>query len=241
MRGDLFGRQQGERYTIQCLELRGPLRFQNTEEIVKVLRRAPGITPSEVSLIHDDDVSTVFYGTYIRPYDKKTGQLMLSKQTKEDIRLLKELVDERGVHYFLEAKLVPVPTPDIGPPEWDLAGADGKYSLQVAVFYNTPGFDQRKGAALEYVKDLRSRGYQAYYYHGERASMVTVGLFGDDAIVQREDGPHYNDEVKALQTKEETFLYNLENGRKKYRIEDGQRIPVPSLLVHVPVRQSFLR
>ena len=87
--------------------------------------------------------------------------------------------------YFPLAILVPVPGAEIGPPEWKLENAQGLYTVVIADFYNDPecGFMQRQEAAVEYCKQLRDEGLEAYYYHGLSHSSVTVGAFPSTSVV----------------------------------------------------------
>jgi hypothetical protein len=105
--------------------------------------------------------------------------------------------------------------------------------LQVAAFEPGGAYENYKQGAVDYAKYLRDKGYEAYYHHGEAASVVTVGTFGADAVVKRAGRTDYSDEVRALQRKE-SFKYNLTNGAVWYAVIDGEKAPVRSLLVRIP-------
>jgi hypothetical protein len=70
------------------------------------------------------------------------------------------------------------PDPD-APPQWNLTNAQGVYSLQIAVYKDNP---QRKQAAVETVKAARAEGVEAYYYHGENASLVCIGSWPESSV-----------------------------------------------------------
>ncbi len=111
------------------------------------------------------------------------------------------------------------------------------YSLQIAAFESEVGRDdrQRMDAAEQYAARLRAEGEEAYFYHGDRFSTVTVGVFGEDAI-DMEAGGLLAPEVMALREK---YPHNIYNGREivtKKHLPSGQvRESIqPSFLVLVP-------
>jgi hypothetical protein len=243
---------QGERWTILCLELQGPDCQVTAGEIADVLRRTKGIDPKEVRVAAERGTARIHYGTYYRQVDPTTQKRSIPERMRADLLLLKELADAEGVHYFLHARKVPFPDRDVGEPEWDLRRAEGLYTLQVAVYFNTTEMQSRKLAAVEKARQLRNKGLEAYYYHGQAQSIVTVGLFGEDAVVAPVDRVHrgkvrvepgqvverYSDEVLALQKKPEC-AYNLTNDAIWYNIDrHGNRVPVRSMLVRIPAEEA---
>ena len=206
-----------------------------------------------------DGFARLYYGTYYRRTDPKTGKRPIPPQMRKDLDFLKQLVDQAGHPYFLGALPVRMPTPDVGNPEWALARAQGVYTLQVAVFEPVDDFFEYKQAAAEFCAWLRKKGYEAYYYHGRAGSVVTVGSFGHDAVVtgaggapqqssyamgkvlgskavvtETDGSTNYSAEVLALQ-RDELLKYNLVNGAiYKIRNNQGVLVPVPSRLVRIP-------
>jgi hypothetical protein len=108
--------------------------------------------------------------------------------------------------------------------------------LQVGVFEPTEEFWEYKQAALEFCELLRNKGYEAYYYHTDSASMVTVGTFDEDAVIAHPRGlPSYSGEVLALQRQDELLQYNRLNGAVYSAMTDkGVMQRVPSRLVRMP-------
>jgi NDP-sugar pyrophosphorylase family protein len=106
-----------------------------------------------------------------------------------------------------------------------------------------------KEAAAEFCKLLREQGYEAYYHHTDAASMVTVGSFGREAIIEPPRDkraaasgivaiPTYHPEIIAMQ-QQELLKYNLLNGGIQYvRKPDGSRVPIMSRLVEIPHSQG---
>ncbi|MBI4718516.1 MAG: hypothetical protein HY763_11970 [Planctomycetes bacterium] len=240
-RSRLF-RPTGAPWTILCLEMQGPQRMDHITQVAETLKQTPGVRARDVFVRDEaEGVARLYYGTYYRRTDPKTGKRNTPRQLTEDLRLIKELGSGPGEYYFLRALTVRMPTPDAGNPAWRLDRADGVYSLQVAVFEPTDEFWEYKQAAAEYCAMLRERGFEAYYYHTPAASMVTVGLFGADAVIEQPGKlPSYSPQVLALQQSDELMKYNRLNGAV-YRgqvytsdAEKGERMPVPSRLVHIP-------
>lgn len=241
--GGLGGAKEGEPWTIRCLELRGTDSQTQAESVAESLRQTAGIKADAVRVEQAGGASTIYYGTYYRKMDRKTKHLVVTKEMSKDMRLIKELgVPGRG-HYFNQAKFVPMPSADVGNPEWALARANGVYSLRIGVFYNEPGFYERKDAAAEYVKALREKGHSAFYRHGLINSEVFVGEFGADAVkpFQSRGGggmivmDTVSDEVRALQAKE-NFRYELWNLRRRVENIGGKQVAAGSQLM--PIRET---
>lgn len=94
-----------------------------------------------------------------------------------------------GVSVFGGAMVVPMPGKDIGPPELNLKNVKAPYTLLVAVFQDDPDANPpyvgRKRFALEYCQQLRKAGYEAYYFHSQAASSVSIGAFGKESFTVR--------------------------------------------------------
>jgi len=224
---------------LQCLEARGPRRVQTIEQIAETLRRTAGVRPDDVFVRDESDgAARLYYGTYYRKTDPKTGRRSEPEQMRRDIGLLRDLASEKGQRFFVQVFPVRMPMPDVGNPEWDLRRANGTYSLQVGVFEPTDEFWEYKQAAVDFCAYLRKQGREAFYFHGTGSSSVTVGLFGPDALVTKPDGKtYYAPQVLALQ-RDELLTYNLLN-RAIYRVRQpsGVSAPVESRLVEVPRRE----
>lgn len=85
---------------------------------------------------------------------------------------------------FPRAIVVPLPGKDVGPPEWNLKNAQGDFSLLVAVYKDDPSrnYYNRKEKALYSCRGLRDKNVDAYYYHGDSTSHVTIGIFGPNSV-----------------------------------------------------------
>jgi hypothetical protein len=152
-----------------------------------------------------------------------------------------------GLRPFENAVLSPPPFDGLAGtiPEYDLStvkrrfGVSALYTLQVAV-YEAPADRQATPEQMQEVRlaaeraavELRREGDPAFYYHGPRRSMVTVGVFGEKEYdVQRPEGEHPR--LTLLRRK---YPYNLVNGATFLVRSRGQdkASPQPSFVVSIP-------
>lgn len=226
---------RGAPWTIQCVEAGGPQRVEQLERLSETLKRTRGVRAADVYVVdHSDGMARLYYGTYLRRTDARTGKRHIPAKMREDLTFLRELGDGAGHRYFLQAIPVREPTPDVGHPAWALSKVPATYSLQVAAFEPTGDFTAHKQAAAEFCQLLRAKGYEAYYHHGRACSIVTVGAFGPEAVITSPNGHvFYSREVLALQ-QTELLKYNHVNGAVIRVIgEEGRKVPVPSRLVEI--------
>ncbi len=239
--GALFG-TTGAEWTLRCIERTGPSRQTQIAQLAETLKRTPGIRAAEVFVFSDSGKTGLYYGRYRRATDFKTGRRDIPAQMRRDLNFIKQLGDGNGRRFFMAAMAARVPTPNAGNPAWDLNGATGMFTLQVAAFESADTFSEFKQAAAEFCEFLRNKGYEAYYHHADASSVVTVGTFGKDAFGPAPKGKNYliqySTEVAKLQ-QDELLKYNHVNGGIVYVIgEDGSRSPVPSFLVEIPNQKT---
>lgn len=255
----LFGKRTGdaEVWTVECNEYRGAGARELADNMATALKRVRELRDRQVWVQHEDDRSRIFCGEYPLRYGappkRGTGsqapsepEIELTDAIKHDLEFVRGLaIDQR--YPFFSARPIPKPVADVGPPEWDLRNTRGAYTLNVGVTYSTATLHDYKDAAVQWVTDLRRRGYQAYYYHDpvKPRSSVCVGTFGEDALIVSPDGHRrYSDAVNALRDKEELH-WNLENGARTFRSATGPdgkhvRMPNESFLVKIPQKGNPL-
>ena len=160
-------------YTIRCQSYAGLNHAEESRMVAQQLRI--GTSMKDWYVIHQADYSTLYYGFY-RTFDPRD-----SKDAKEGERAIKDLdairsmADSTGFRPFSASLPVLLDSPDpAADPKWDLARSGGYYSLEIAVYKDSP---KRKEAAVESVKELRAHGIEAYYYHGPVASSVCIGAW----------------------------------------------------------------
>lgn len=181
--------------------------------------------------------TVVAYGAYPGPTDPKA---------QSDLARIRAIVVD-GARPYETAMLVPPEFEGVqgARPEWDLGGVkarmgrDAIYTLQVAVYRRgddkepTPqDLVEIRAAAEKAAEALRGEGAEAYYWHGRRQSMVTVGVFGPkdhDVLKPGQDSP-------VLRLTREQHPFNLVNGRQYLVRMRGQEKATPqrSFLVAIP-------
>ncbi|MCA9253233.1 MAG: hypothetical protein KDA54_19060 [Phycisphaerales bacterium] len=202
-----------DEWTILARECFGSGHRNDAKKIAAALKKTPGIKPECVYVVDNKKDSRVYYGSYWRPPNEKTGRFEIPQDMRQDLALIKDFTTS-GERFFFDARISPTPTPDVGNKAWELSRNRGYYSLRVALFYNEPGFLNRKEAASTYCEELRAKGYDAYYRHTEIVSEVFVGSFGKNALVQgRRLGVVANLPSKEVQElmKKEHFQVELRN------------------------------
>lgn len=215
----------GDEWTILCLEARDPHHVRNCDGLVDALKKVAQLDPSKAGVVHGDDTSRVYYGSYFRKLDKESRRESFGPEMKRDLQLIRSL-SGGGSQPFLSARVVIKPTPDPGRAEWQVLKCPGKYTLQIGVFYNTATFAKRKDAAVAWVEQLRKDGVEAYYHHGEIRSSVAVGSFEETDVIRERVGPKFSSDGTRVRygrrieayRQQEQYKYNLENGHKIKRI-----------------------
>ena len=135
----------------------------------------------DLYVVHKADHSALYWGKY-----RTIGG------TQRNLKSAKTYKTDRGVQPFVRAIVMPLPGKSPGRPEWEMKNAKGAYTVIVAVFYNVPedNFYERKRAAALYCEQLRNEGEEAYYKHDPSQSIVTVGVFGPEAVGYEGVGPN---------------------------------------------------
>jgi hypothetical protein len=227
-----------EQWTIRCTRLVTPDHREWGRVLADLLGKVPGLKASNVRLTSDASGSTIYYGQYVK-VASPTGALVFPEQYQKDIELIRSLAYRQQTPFFyaapelMQASEPSAATGTVG----EASTATGTHSLLIAVFYNTSSFTERKVAAEQYVQDLRSRGYPAYYYHEPLRSMVFVGDFTSaDLTLDRDRRQVYGPRVEQFIARNpEEFRYQTENGHfMKRPMPDGTMAAPPSVLVPLP-------
>jgi hypothetical protein len=243
---DWFANQSNrDEWTIECVRVTSaqvpdPMEFAN--QLGEMMAEVRGLRASKVRVEGDSNEAVLYYGTYTKVADRESGQLAFPEQFQRDIQLIRGLSSPRVGTPFLRAKPSPIPKePQEGPAEtpddeWNVVNAPCTHSLLIAVFYNTPTFDQRREVAEEYARQLRAEGITAYYYHEPVKSFVFAGEFGQDNIIQTKHGAVYGPEVQRFVDSHSDYLrYFTENGHIRSTIgPSGEKIKPETRLIPIP-------
>lgn len=254
----LFGKPKDEDvWSIRCITIAGVDAANVAGSYARALRSVPGLKPGLVQTIDDESGTAVFYGRYVRRFDALTGKQTYTPEPRNELNLIRQLALSTSDEWpFRLAQLEPLPAEEIGDAAWDLRNADGYWSLNVAVFYNTGEMRARRQAAVDYCKLLREQGHEAYFHHGQVNSSVCVGAFPKGAIEQQSRADPVTGipttvsrivDERMLETQKK-FPHNLENGHiMKEVIRDAStneivnRIPLPSFPVLIPRGEELER
>jgi hypothetical protein len=227
----------GERWTIRCQRFEGPEHELRAETMARMLREVDGLKRDRVRVATDPSGSTLYYGEYRQVASSETGGWAFPPSMKQDMDLIQRLTLNRQMPFALAyPELIDKEASgDAG--KWHISHCRGTHSLLIAIFYNTPTFNQRREVAEQYARQLREEGYPAYYYHEQVRSQVTVGDFEESDLIRTPDGGwRLGPRVENLIARnEEAFRYVYENGYlPKSRMPDGQVAAPMSYLVRVP-------
>jgi hypothetical protein len=169
------------RWTLYCLSVAGPDRFSRISQLKSTLVAKSGL--KEWYVVHNEQDSTLFYGFY--PAVEK--DLPGSARAHADQKMIQAMKDDQGDKMFPKSLFTPItPANPVAPAEWNLVNAPSTayWSLQIGAFKGNP---LRKQAAVEQVKELRAKGVEAFYYHGDSISSVCIGAWPRTAIKEQDD------------------------------------------------------
>lgn len=228
----------GERWTIRCFRTNAPDHAAQCQHLASLLRQVQGLKPSAVRVETDNLGSTLYYGEYRKVAAPDGGRLTYPPELERDQALIQQLTPDGRQRPFALAMPEPIDTRSgTEPTQWHVSRSEGTHTLEVAIFYNTPTFGQRKEAAEQYVKLLREDGLPAYYIHEPVKSRVFVGDFLESDKIPTPDGRwQYSARVLELMNRRPAeFRYRTENGHlRKVAGANGQMQPIPAPIVPVP-------
>jgi hypothetical protein len=190
-------------FTIFCYAVNGPSHVRDANGVKDALVRKTG--RSDWYLIHGRDESNLYFGFYkaVQPSNNHKDDADVAR-AQVDLQMVKDLVDSSGKRPFEHnSAFISLESPDpTSPPEWNLFNVDRNlqpkdpkrayWSLQIMAFRANP---LRKEAAVQAVRDLREKGVEAYYYHGESVSSVCIGHWRPDAVKAQNKGAEKPDVV----------------------------------------------
>jgi hypothetical protein len=220
---------KGASWTILCREIGGPGHVERSRQLKDDLVKTTAMR--DWHLLHREDGSLLYYGYYRNYTDAKA---------KSDRQKIDSMVDQQGSRPFRLAHFTPLDAADPdGPPEWNLANAKGFWSLQIAVYKDSP---ERKQYALDAVKAARQQGVEAYYFHGENMSLVCVGTWPREAVRTADEGVRAGDggQLKLVLPPlppDVEKVPEVRQGGQKLHVEAGRNVVVDPRLKDMMERQ----
>jgi hypothetical protein len=198
--------------------------FSGTAHVVEAARAKEylkSLTKSDQwYVIHGSDESDLFYGFYSTDDDQ--AQTDESRRARSDQSMLTKMVDEDGRKMFAQVLFVPINPPDPpAPKEWEVMNNPGFWTLQIVVYRDSP---QRKQAAIDTVRALRSQGLDAYYHHGEVMSFVYVGSWPREAVKEQQEKSAKSDDPSQPLLVMSGPIAGAENAQ--FQTKDGRKMKV---------------
>lgn len=227
---------KGALYTIYAARVEGDLHVQRANSLRTKLVATTKMPDWYV--IHEETSSVLYYGYYkaiLEEVDR--GE---SRRAQFDRQKVDMITDEAGNRPFQRALFVELASPDpTANPKWNLVNAPGAYTLQIGVYRGTP---ERKQAAIDAVKAARDQGIEAYYYHGETASLVCVGNWPESAVKVPEDvkpAPH-SDPRQPLMVAPQSTDAGVNNQFESVAQQGNMQLVRPQVQILDPTLQAML-
>jgi hypothetical protein len=175
-------------WTIFCDSVSGVGHIENARILRSRLVTLTGLHGWYV--IHSDRESSLYYGYYRDDAADK-------KRAEADRLKVANLSDRYGNHLVRGGLLQPIVAPDPAAPlEWNLVNTpkNSYWSIEIATFAGNP---KRKEAAVQMVRELRTKGEtQAYYFHGPTVSSVCIGAWPREAVAEQGTGIDHNGQMR---------------------------------------------
>lgn len=225
-------------WTVLVLALKTDVDSRATQTVLRSVRSS-GVP--EATIRPQGDGAAIVAGSFDSPAAPEAQQLL---------KRVKELAVD-GQRPYAGAYLVPPQASAIkgSIPEWDLRnarqryGRNIEYTLQINIYTNPTGrataseLKEFRKAAEDAVRSLRKDGNDAFYFHDNAGSTVTIGLFTQQEI---DEGFSLRPGAgKGLRELQQKFPHGMVNGGGvKEKGVDSQGRPTesmrPSFLVRVP-------
>jgi hypothetical protein len=207
------------RWSLYCASMTGPDRIARTTQLkAYLMARTPF---KDWYVVHNEQESTLFHGFYSTV--EKSANPRAAARAHADKKAIGEWKDENGDRPFQACFFTPITPPNpVAPAEWNLENAppDGYWSVQIMAFQDHP---LRKQAAVDAVRDMRSKGIDAFYYHGQTISSVCIGSWPRHAIKEQEvDSGEATNEDDAVMVSNVPLPARYKNARIK--TNDGKRL-----------------
>ena len=248
--GPFAGADEATKYTILLSTYVGPAHAANAKQIKDRAVEASFAPAKELLVVHKENGSDLYWSrTYRSPEDAKPDLM-----TARNFHLVKD-----GPPVFPGAITVAKMPAEYGPAEWNLKNATWEYefTLLVGEYEDSPkhGYVGRRiKDCVEHVRQLRKKGYKAYYYHGATKSLATVGMYLEAAAQQTvlkyqtdrngQKIPVYGQkivdpEIEKIMRTQDPLLFCLWNGHIQYEPglgKDGKptKTTICSKLISIP-------
>jgi hypothetical protein len=195
-------------YTIYCQAITGADHLERSRALRQLLRENTPL--KDWYVVHGTDQSTLYYGFYRSVDPRDPANADEGARAMRDLKSIRTMVDTRGIRLFSASLPVLIDAPDPSAnPAWDLTRSGAYWSLEIAVYRDSP---DRKQAAVDAVREARAQGIEAYYYHGETASSVCIGAWPKQAVREIDTTEQNNDPDAPLYVTSEPLSPEVAKG-----------------------------
>jgi hypothetical protein len=210
------------------------------QQMLDVIQTEGGLIQARIE--QRDSGLVIVYGDYLDKSDPRA--------IKDFKRVLKTQIG--GQIVFENAIFLPPSSEALrgSNPSYDLRTVKGRlgdlaiYTLQVGLYgrgdFQTPSAQDLaafRRAAEDAVRELRSQGEMAFYYHAPARSMVTIGVFGERDYDASTMPPTQSPALRSLREKFPNNLLNGQGINETIRTESGKMTRIQSSqLVAIPER-----
>ena len=172
------------RWTLECQTIKGDGHVLRARQLKEQL--VATINSNQWYVVHSDEMSVIYYGFY-STIDRSTPGGQTARADLDRVKSIKAATGDPvfTMPYFTQ---IDRPAPD-APEQWNMSNHFRSrkefWSLQIAAYTADATDDQghdRKWAAVEYVKQLRADGVDAFFCHDDGMSTVCVGIWPEDAV-----------------------------------------------------------
>lgn len=224
--GASAGGQGNARWGIVITAMQGRNHNARADRLAERLARTTGMKPFRA--VDEGSRSVVYFGTYDNPE---------SSGAHNDLSKLRRLAAQGRVPSDA-LMLSPIGPSASGDNPHDLRNVtheDAVYTLQVAMFDAEHGSDFRQ-AAEDLARQYRDEGHEAYFFHGPRQSLVTIGVFTHAAARVAQSGPNRGQSVyhRRIRREYQSKFPHLRVNGEKAPLPGNADAYTPTFLVRIP-------
>jgi hypothetical protein len=241
------------RYSIECAYFSGSDHVQQArlmkDRMIQEHRR------KDFYVVHNEGFSVLYLG-YYKAIDRNVDAAE-AKRSTDDIEWLSQIAGPTGGRMFSRPLKVPIATanPD-APADWDLTSLDPDkdpndpdrrfWTIVIAAYTNDvldengrPG--DRKKMAVDSVREARKQGVEAYFYHGESMSQVSVGAWPRRAIREQDMASAESRSEAKANSGEALIVSTAPLGQKRTeQLENSGKVIQPKVVFQDPTLAKAL-
>jgi len=214
------------RWGIVITAVQGRDHTARAARLAERLGRTTGMQPFRA--VDEGGRSVVYFGNYAGP-ESSAAQEALSK--------LRRLAAQGRVppDALMLSPIGPAASGDNPHDLRNVTDEEAVYTLQVAMFDPAHDGDFRE-AAEQLARQYRAQGHEAYFFHGPRQSLVTIGVFTHAAARVAQSGPNRGQTVyhRRIRRQYQSEFPHLRVNGEKAPLPGNPDAFTPTFLVRIP-------